>query len=413
MKKNLKKAFAALLAAVMAFTVLPFFGAYAEANATGLKTPEGYNENDYQKLVSFLEKTDAQGVKNGEKLSPDYDPEDPSTWGEWFSWIGVEGEMRIWNINVSWNEMHGSLDVSDCTSLASLVCSFNTEMGGLNVSGCTALEELECLACGLSELDVSGNTELRGLVCSNNFLHELDVSNNTELTDLLCGRNAYTELDVSNNVKLRWLQCNNLNLTELDVSMLPDLDNLDCAENLLTSLDVSHNPLLNTLNAQGNRFRELDFSSSPLMAFDHITVEGNGFVGYGYSNVDGNDSGMLHGYAPEGVEFEGFFDAQGNLINGGFPQDYYEEYATYEYMFENYPTGDVVVRFTGGADLLMGDVNGDGAVTMEDSVAVVRYLLDLVSADSLNLAAADMDGNGSVTVSDAVLILRAAMGLAQ
>ena len=78
-------------------------------------TPDGYNDNDYQKLVTFLELVDENGVKNGEKLSENYDPQDPATWK------GTTWENgRIKKIYFSYEKCVGKLDVSDCTMLERL-----------------------------------------------------------------------------------------------------------------------------------------------------------------------------------------------------------------------------------------------------------------------------------------------------
>lgn len=61
-------------------------------------------------------------------------------------------------------------------------------------------------------------------------------------------------------------------------------------------------------------------------------------------------------------------------------------------------------------DYLLGDVNNDGAVTVEDAVAVLTYYAQQsagLTPDTSNfiVAAADVDGNGAVAVEDAVKIL--------
>ena len=48
--------------------------------ATRYATPDGYNDHDYQKIVAFFEQTDENSVRNGEKLSEDYDPTDSETY---------------------------------------------------------------------------------------------------------------------------------------------------------------------------------------------------------------------------------------------------------------------------------------------------------------------------------------------
>ncbi|MBR5713497.1 MAG: hypothetical protein IKX58_01725, partial [Clostridia bacterium] len=150
-----KRILAAVIAAVFAVlnvaSALPVF-ALAESTMR-YPTPEGYNDNDYQKLVAFLEQTDEEGVKNGDKLSDNYDPNDPETWGSHY-WIESDGELRIERIYVYDRILCGALDVSGCTALERLDCSFNN-LTELDVSGCTALEYLLCPNNNLTTHDVS------------------------------------------------------------------------------------------------------------------------------------------------------------------------------------------------------------------------------------------------------------------
>ena len=165
--KHITTRAAALIAALFfVFTVLPLSAALSSV-AAHRTAPAGYNEHDYAECVAFLEQTDPTGIKNGEKLSASYDPDDPATWGTYagysdpetgvwteagprFAWAPCGDELRIVSIDVCDHEwsyerfLTGSLDVSDCTSLEVLCCGWN----------------------GLSELDISNNTALTSLVCS-------------------------------------------------------------------------------------------------------------------------------------------------------------------------------------------------------------------------------------------------------
>jgi Dockerin type I domain len=57
-----------------------------------------------------------------------------------------------------------------------------------------------------------------------------------------------------------------------------------------------------------------------------------------------------------------------------------------------------------------GDANGNGRVTVTDSVQILRAAADLPSV-CVSLRC-DVDGNGAITVTDSVLALRLAIGLA-
>ncbi len=65
--------------------------------------------------------------------------------------------------------------------------------------------------------------------------------------------------------------------------------------------------------------------------------------------------------------------------------------------------GDITFKFMGGT-LIMGDVNGDGAVTVADANAVVNHFLG-TSDDVIDEEAADMNEDGEITVSDANAIV--------
>ena len=256
------KVIAAIVAAVFAVlsitSALPVI-ALAES-ATRFPTPEGYNDHDYQKLVAFMEQTDEDGIKNGEKCSENYDPTDPETWGghyghdegfnecyfENVQWQETDGELRVWIINLFDQYLCGALDVSGCTSLKELLCVCN-ELSSLDVNGCDTLKLLNCSSNNLTELDVNGCDMLKLLNCSSNNLIELNVSGCTALTRLDCDYNSLTELDVSSCTSLVSLYCESNNLTELDLSNNTLLESLCCHSNNLTELDLSNNDLLNCL----------------------------------------------------------------------------------------------------------------------------------------------------------------------
>ena len=61
--------------------------------------------------------------------------------------------------------------------------------------------------------------------------------------------------------------------------------------------------------------------------------------------------------------------------------------------------GSVSFKFMGG-DLMMGDVNGDGKITVADANATANYCIDKTSV-TIDVEAADMNGDGEITVSDA------------
>ena len=63
------------------------------------------------------------------------------------------------------------------------------------------------------------------------------------------------------------------------------------------------------------------------------------------------------------------------------------------------------------AEILLGDVNFDGDVTILDAVMTLRNAMGLVDFDNAQKVRGDVNDDGDVTILDAVLILRYAMGI--
>ncbi len=181
--------------------------------------PEGYNAHDYRKLVAFLGISDDEGVRNGKKLSEDYDPRDPETWGdlEWSSYGEKKIEELEWGDKNYSIGLHGHLDVSGCDALETLHC-YDNKLTGIDVSGCDALRELWCHKNEMTKLDVSGLTSLAYILCHVNQLTELDVGGCTALIRLWCDYNELEELDVAGCNNLQYLRCD---INYLRFSSLP------------------------------------------------------------------------------------------------------------------------------------------------------------------------------------------------
>lgn len=422
MKRKLKALAAILLVLVMLGSAMPMQLA-AEAMTpptTRYATPDGYNDHDYQKMVAFFEQTDENGVRNGEKLSEDYDPTDPETWWEYdgdycrgiVEWTTVAGEYRLYNIffggignDALPLELVGFLDVSGCTALAEVRCWSwgDIQLTGLDVSGCAALEVLDCDGNELTELDVSGCAALEALACRYNWLTELDVSGCTALTGLNCSGNQLTELDVSANTGLYGLYCSENQLTELDISTNTELVRLDCSWNQLTELDVSANTELESLSCSENHLTELDLSNNPRIDIDTISAEGSGFIEVSTVwDENGDICYYIKAASVPGNSFCGWYAVDGTLLSTNVEINRND--------FDG--VNDFIARFTASTPGGVGDVDGDGAVRVSDAVLIMRYALGLIEFTPEQILCGDVDGDGFVKVADAVMVIRIALGLA-
>ena len=453
MKRKLKAIAAVLLVLVMLGSAMPIQLA-AEAMtppATRYATPDGYNDHDYQKMVAFFEQTDENGVRNGEKLSENYDPTDPGTWWEADgSEIGVEwtvddDEYRICEIRIGSSSlgMMGNLDVSGCTGLDRLDCSEN-QLTEINVSGCTALTDIDCSNNKLTELNVSTNTELYTLRCYGNQLTELDVSENTWLYELYCfgnelvridisgctdldgldcSENQLTELDLSGNTSLRWLYCSGNRITELDLTANSELEALRCSENQLTAIDVSANTALTELHCSGNQLTELDLSENTSVYrlecednyitfldltnnridIDTVSAEGPGFIGVKTVIPGEYLVPAISAVPAPGSTFCGWYATDGTLVSTEAELVIDREECYYPYNF--------IARFTASTPGGIGDVDGDGVVRVSDAVLIMRCALGLIEFTPEQILCGDVDGDGVIKIADAVMVIRIALGL--
>ncbi len=453
MKRKLKVIAAILLVLIMFISAMPM-QLVAEAMTpltTRYATPHGYNDHDYQKMVAFFEQTDENGVRNGEKLSENYDPTDPGTWWEADgSEIGVEwtvddDEYRICEIRIGSSSlgMMGNLDVSGCTGLDRLDCSEN-QLTEINVSGCTALTDIDCSNNKLTELNVSTNTELYTLRCYGNQLTELDVSENTWLYELYCfgnelvridisgctdldgldcSENQLTELDLSGNTSLRWLYCSGNRITELDLNANSELEALRCSENQLTAIDVSANTALTELHCSGNQLTELDLSENTSVYrlecednyitfldltnnridIDTVSAEGPGFIGVKTVIPGEYLVPAISAVPAPGSTFCGWYATDGTLVSTEAELVIDREECYYPYNF--------IARFTASTPGGIGDVDGDGVVRVSDAVLIMRCALGLIEFTPEQILCGDVDGDGVIKIADAVMVIRIALGL--
>ncbi len=78
----------------------------------------------------------------------------------------------------------------------------------------------------------------------------------------------------------------------------------------------------------------------------------------------------------------------------------------------NYGKEDIICAVTVGLDdVLPGDINQDGEVTVGDAVLLLRYLVKIDQLSPRQMQAADFNGNGLINISDAVSILHQIVGI--
>ena len=61
--------------------------------------------------------------------------------------------------------------------------------------------------------------------------------------------------------------------------------------------------------------------------------------------------------------------------------------------------------------VLMGDVNGDGNVTAEDALAILKHVVGLEELTGDSLTSADVNADTGITAEDALDVLKKVVGL--
>ncbi len=160
-----------------------------------------------------------------------------------------------------------SIDVSKNTKLQYLNCSETWNLTTLNVKNCTELATLYCNRCKLTELDLSSNGQLQVLWCDNNQLTALDTAGNPQLKTLYCYNNQLAALELRSNLALKELRCYNNQLTTLDLSGNTALTSLSCENNQLTEIQLKGFSNLTSLSIQENLLTSLDVSDCPELSY--------------------------------------------------------------------------------------------------------------------------------------------------
>ncbi|MCL2632890.1 MAG: protein kinase [Oscillospiraceae bacterium] len=201
----------------------------ADDTAVIYPTPDGYNDNDYQKIIKFMLQGDNLEKINEYKLLFGYEKEavdlsDPQTW-KWE--MNPELSPEIYEAIPAWDVLRG-VYWDDSTPKRIRKVSFESVgvSGELDLSG----------FINMTTLNINGGREggsFHPEVSRVNSIHSLDLSGCVNLGWMGIANNRISTLDLSSITRLSTLHCHGNLLTELDISGLPYLETLYYHDNLL------------------------------------------------------------------------------------------------------------------------------------------------------------------------------------
>lgn len=135
---------------------------------------------------------------------------------------------------------------------------------------------------------------------------------------------------------------------------------------------------------------------------DSEAIEGNYNKGFCFGQVDSGNyvSGMANGGNPKiaSVRAEDIMIGIGNFATSN-KTHYYKITLMKTPVYEE------------GEDYILGDVNGDGAITQEDAELVQSYIMEEISLTDKQFKAADVNRDGKIKATDKMLIQNYANGI--
>ncbi len=341
----------------------------------------------------------------------------------------VNGCTQLQEIDCSGNNFT-SLDVSQCTQLKVLTCN-NNQIQRLYLDGCSQLETLNCQYNNLITYTVTGKTKLKNLYidhneflntlkCNNNALTNFTFSGCSSLQYLDCHGNALTAIPASTCApQLRYLYCQNNALTF--ISAPDDLQTLDCSNNrlselnlmnlsMLASLKVAGNTSLTTLKCNNDALTMLDVTGctqlqrlycqmNQLTSLDVSTCTQLKELKCYRNNIGQTAmTTLVNGLVNRNSTTAGILD----VLHSSEEQNVFDNTHVINARAKNW----IPYRYSNSSWVeieaaLIGDVNGDGSISISD----VTALIDLLLSNGNLPATADVNADGGVSISDATALI--------
>ena len=265
-----------------------------------------FDNNDVTRLRYFLEQKDNFAIKNGEKVNPLYDYNDPYTFlVEWKpiknaanqsilrcrtikqyqnkNLIGIldlqymdklteviiannkisemlfADNTSLFYIDAAGNRIE-TLNLDEIPNLSVLIADDN-EITEIDFSNCNVLMFASLNDNKILGIDITSNTYLRELYLSDNILKHFYIPTNSRLERLYLDNNFIDEIDIPNVDFLEVFSINDNFLTKLDLTKAKNITNVECANNYINLLNLTGLNKINKLICSDN---ELTFNGIQL-----------------------------------------------------------------------------------------------------------------------------------------------------
>ncbi|WP_179008664.1 T9SS type A sorting domain-containing protein [Winogradskyella forsetii] len=196
--------------------------------------------------------------------------------------LDLSQNINLIGLICSDNALNGTLDLSQNTALLSVICKNNLidniilpqtttlEYLDFSYNELTSIDVSQNPNLGLfrgndnqldGTLDLSQNTSLYRIDCDYNSIDQLILPQTNTLIELDCRNNQLTALDVDYNPSLTILLMTGNEIAAINVALNTDLERLFAGFNMLTSLDLTNNVALTSLTANSNNIDYLSIKN--------------------------------------------------------------------------------------------------------------------------------------------------------
>ncbi len=359
-----------------------------------------------------------------------------------------------------------SLNLASCANLSYLSCGKN-KLAVLDVSHCPKLEDLKCEDNRIESLDVSSCSKLSYLDCQNNELASLDLSNNGEIKYGYGTTYESRRVKTDGNLRTVELADGKLDLSTIDgfdVSRASEWSGGTVVNGILTFADGSsevtyrYKTREGLLEPFGFRIKTdapaekietaaIEEATLSFKAGDQPSFTGKvpaadadkyEIVYERWERIDPNDPNTVLADLRSDGESSGI-PALTEFEDGGVYSYSVMLRAKDGYTFTaregDAARADVVLTVNGkeadarnvtfvmgnvygariagmtpAGDAVSGDLDGDGRITVNDAIGVLKIVAGWDVKDKFNCDVADVDCDGKIAIGDAILILKYVAG---
>lgn len=219
----------------------------------------------------------------------------------------------------------------------------------------------------------------------------------TALEVLSVNENMIEEVRLFNNPALEAIYANGSSLTDnIDFAQAENLRVVQLNDTMITSIDLSSNPLIEEVLCTNARVNEIHLAAEAFGGVVDLFAVGNGYIDIEMTAENGL---TITAEPTTGEEFYGWRCEDGTLFSG-------------DACISLEPGSDYRLNAVFELPTIPGDANGDGVVSIEDALLVMRYALNMLPEGSvIGIALCDMNNDGSIDLIDAAMVTRLAINI--